>query len=119
MALKNLFHRLTTPVEVLDEEPPLGFLSGRAGVSSIADVVPRRPATVIGEITSVRIVPKVGATWLEVTISDGTGKMVAMWTGRTSIAGIEPGQRLVLSGRASATGPGGRLLVYNPLYELL
>lgn len=119
MVLKNLFHRSTPPVEVPDEEPPLGFLSTRAGVSSISDVVPRRPATVIGEITSVRVVPKVGADWLEVTISDGSGKLVAMWTGRREIAGVRPGQRLVLRGRASATGPGGRLLVYNPLYELL
>ena len=119
MALKNLFHRLTAPVEVLDEEQLREFCSSRPGVSPIAEVAPRQPATVVGEITSVRIVPKLGATWLEVTVSDGSGKLVAMWTGRRKIAGIKPGQRLVLTGRASATGPGGRLLIYNPLYELL
>lgn len=119
MALKNFLHRLTTPVQVLDEEQLREFCTSRPGVVAIADVEPRLPSTVVGEISSVRIVPKAGAPWLEVTISDGTGKLVAMWTGRRRMAGIKPGQRLVLTGRPSATGPGGRLLIYNPLYELL
>lgn len=119
MALKAFLHKLRTPVEVLDEEQLREFCTARPGVVRIADVVPRHPATIVGEISSVRIVPKTGASWLEVTVSDGTGKLVAMWTGRRKIAGIKPGQRLVLTGRLSTSGPGGRLLVYNPLYELL
>ena len=119
MALKNFLHRLTAPVEVLDEEQLREFCTTRPGVVPIDQVVAREPSTVVGEISSVRIVPKAGAPWLEVTVSDGTGKLVAMWTGRRRIAGIKPGQRLVLTGRPSATGPGGRLLIYNPRYELL
>jgi hypothetical protein len=120
VALKNLLHKLRTPVEVLDEELLREFCANRPGVVPIAEVHPRQPATVVGEIASVRIVNRPdGAPWLEVTITDGTGKLVAMWTGRRKIAGIKPGQRLVLTGRASPTGPGGRLMIYNPLYELL
>ena len=119
MALKNLLHRLTAPVEVLDEERLREFCATRAGVVSIADVVPREPATIVGEIASVRIVTKGETPWLEVTVTDGTGKILAVWTGRRRIAGIKPGQRLVLTGRPSPAGPGGRLLLYNPLYELL
>ena len=119
MALKNFLHKLTASVEELDEEQLRDFCTNQPGVVSIRDVVPRQPSTVVGEIASVRIVNKAGAPWLEVTISDGTGKLVAMWTGRRKIAGIKPGQRLVLSGRASPSGDGGRLLVLNPLYELL
>ena len=119
MALKNFLHKLTASVEELDEEQLRDFCTSRPGVVSISDVVPRQPSTVVGEISSVRIVRKAGAPWLEVTVSDGTGKLVAMWTGRRKIAGIKPGQRLVLTGRSSPSGPGGRLLVYNPLYELL
>jgi hypothetical protein len=119
MALKNFLHKLTASVEELDEEQLREFCTARPGVIPIKEVVPREPATVVGEISSVRIVNKSGAPWLEVTVSDGTGKLVAMWTGRRKIAGIKPGQRLVLTGRASPTGPGGRLLIYNPLYELL
>ena len=119
MALKNFLHKLTASVEELDEEQLREFCTARPGVIPINEVVARQPATVVGEISSVRIVNKAGAPWLEVTVSDGTGKLVAMWTGRRKIAGIKPGQRLVLTGRASPTGPGGRLLIYNPLYELL
>jgi len=120
MALKNLLHKLRTPVEVLDEELLREFCANRPGVVSIAQAVSREPTTVVGEISSVRIVNKPdGAPWLEVTISDGTAKLVAMFTGRRKIAGIKPGQRLVLTGRPAPNGPGGRLMIYNPLYELL
>jgi len=119
MALKNFLHKLTASVEELDQEQLREFCSSRPGVIAIERVVPREESTVVGEIASVRIVNKAGAPWLEVTISDGTGKLVAMWTGRRKIAGIKPGKRLVVSGRAAPTGPGGRLLIYNPRYELL
>jgi hypothetical protein len=104
---------------VLDEEQLREFCAERPGVSAIANLEPRQPATIVGEIFSVRMVRKAGSPFLEVTVSDGTGKVVAMFTGRRGIAGIKPGQRLVLTGRPSPTGPGGRLLLLNPLYELL
>lgn len=119
MALKNFLHRLTASVDELDEEQLREFCTSHPGVLPIAEIEPRQPTTVVGEIASVRIVRKAGSPWLEATVSDGTGKLVAMWTGRRKIAGIKPGQRLVLTGRPSPSGPGGRLLIYNPLYELL
>ena len=119
MALKNFLHKLTAKVEELDEEQLREFCASRPGVVPIESVVARDPTTVVGEISSVRIVTKSGSPWLEVTISDGTGKLVAMWTGRRKIAGIKPGARLVVTGRASPTGPGERLMIYNPTYELL
>ena len=120
MALKKLLHKLTAPVEVLDHEQLREFCSSHPGVEPIASVKARTPTTVVGEIVAVRIVPKHdGSPWLEATISDGSGKLVALWTGRRRIAGVKAGQRLVLTGRPSPSGPGGRLLIYNPLYELL
>lgn len=119
MALKNFLRKFTASVEELDQEQLREFCTSRPGVVPIAEVIPRQPTTIVGEIASVRIVTKAGAPWLEVTISDGSGKLVATWTGRRKIAGIKPGQRLVLTGRTSPSGPGGRPLVYNPRYELL
>jgi hypothetical protein len=120
MALKKLLRKFTASVEELDGEQLREFCANRPGVLSIGAVVAREPLTVVGEISSVRIVKKHdGAPWLEVTVSDGTGKIVAMFTGRRKIAGIKPGARLVLSGRSSPSGPGGRPLLYNPRYELL
>ncbi len=120
MALKRLLRKLTAPVEDLDEENLREFCTSRPGVTSMCDLEPREEVTVVGEITSLRIVPRPdGSRWLEATVSDGTGTMVAMWTGRRQIAGFKPGQRLVLSGRGSPPGAGGRLVIVNPSYELL
>lgn len=119
MGFRDQLQRLTTPAEVLDEERLREFCSNRPDVVPIRNVHARQLVTVVGEVVSVRVVPKVGTSWLEVTLSDGSDRMVAMWTGQRRLPGIEPGRRLVVSGRASAIGPGGRMLVMNPRYELL
>ena len=119
MALKNLFKNLTTPVTQLDAERLRKFCESRPGALSITDLPPRVEGTVVGEITSVRIVPRAGSPSMEATITDGTGSILVVWTGRRKIAGIAPGRRLVVSGRGAATGPKGRLLMFNPSYELL
>ncbi len=120
MAFKNLLHRLTAPTDVLHEEQLRELATNHPGVQAIADVQPRVETSVVGEIVSVRLVPRPdGSPWLEATITDGTGRLAVLWTGRRRIAGIAPGQRLVVSGRPSPTGPGGRPLIYNPAYELL
>ena len=119
MALKNFLPKRTARVDDLDEQQLRAFCMAHPGVVPIESVIARDPTTVVGEISSVQVVTKSGSPWLEVTISDGTGKLVAMWTGRRKIAGVKEGARLVVTGRASPTGPGERLTIYNPTYELL
>ena len=119
MALKKAFRRLTAPVEELDAERLRAFCADRPDVITIAAVQPRQEVTVAGEIASVRIVPRAGSPSLEATITDGTGTLVAMWTGRRRIAGVAPGKRLVVRGRGMPSGTGGRLMLFNPNYELL
>lgn len=114
-----MLHRLTTPIDQLDKERLREFVLTVPDVTAIGALVARQEANVVGEIQSVRIVPRAGSPSLEATITDGTGTLVAMWTGRRRIAGIAPGKRLVVTGRGSPTGPGGRLLLFNPRYELL
>jgi hypothetical protein len=65
----------------------------------------------------VRIVPRAGASALEVTISDGRDSVTAVFLGRRKIAGVSPGRRLVVGGVAGKHG--SRYLVYNPEYQLL
>jgi hypothetical protein len=120
VALRKMLHKLTTPVSELDREELRDWCSHLPGTVTVAEAQPRRELTVAGEITFLRIVPRPdGSPWLEATVSDGTGSIVVMWTGRRSIAGIRGGQRIVVTGRGANTGPGGRLLIYNPRYELL
>ena len=120
MALKGRLKRLTAPVGELDRERLRQFCAGIDCAVPIAEVGPREEATVVGEISSIRIVPRPdGSPWLEATITDGTASLVAMWTGRTRIAGITSGRRLMVSGRGALGGSGRRLVIYNPRYELL
>ncbi len=119
MALKKMFQRFTTPVSELDIERLRKFCSTKEGVTPIAELSARAEGTVVGEIGSVRIVPRAGSPSLEATITDGSGSLVVVWTGRRKIAGVAPGKRLVVSGRGAPSGPKGRLLILNPRYELL
>lgn len=120
MALKKAFKRLTTSVSELDRDRLRQFCSQIEGTTCICDAQPRAEVTVVGEIANVRIVPRPdGSPWLEATVKDGTGSLVVMWTGRTHIAGIVAGRRLMITGRGAPKGRGGRLLVINPYYELL
>jgi len=121
MALKKFFHQLTAPVSELDSERLREFCSSLPGVTPIGEVNARELMSVVGEITSLRIVPRAGSPSLEAAISDGTGTVIAVWTGRRRIAGIAPGKRLVVSGRGAPENgrADGRLLILNPSYELL
>lgn len=116
-----LFKKLRTPIEEHDRVRLADFCASIEGVVPIATVEARQYASVVGEITSVRIVPKQdGSPWLEATIKDGSGgALVAMWTGRRRMPGVRTGRRLKLSGRGAPSGISGRLKVLNPEYELL
>ena len=115
-----LFSKLRTPIAEHDRAKLADFCAAFPGTVPIASVKPREYATVVGEITSVRIVPKTdGSPWLEATIKDGSGAVVAMWTGRRRMPGIRTGRRLKLKGRGAPSGTGNRLKVLNPEYELL
>ena len=119
MAIRDLFRRLTISDAELDRERLRQFCQGLTGVTAIGEAKPREEVTVAGEISSLRIVPRAGTPSLEATVNDGTGSMVIVWTGRRRIPGVAPGKRLVLTGRGTPQGPGGRLTVFNPRYELL
>ena len=119
MAFRKLLQRLTTSDAELDRERLRQFCQDVPGVTPIGEAEARKEITVAGEISSMRIVPRAGTPSLEVTVKDGSGTLVVVWTGRRHIAGVAPGKRLVLSGRGTAQGTGGRLSVLNPRYELL
>ncbi len=119
MAIRDRFKRLTKSNEELDRERLRQFCEDVPGVTAIGDAEPRQEITVAGEISSLRIVPRAGTPSLEATVNDGTGSLVVAWTGRRRIPGVAPGKRLVISGRGAPQGPGHRLTIFNPRYELL
>lgn len=119
MSLKKKLRDLTTPISELDAEKLRQFCAGHSQCCAIGTAQPRQEVSLVGEISGLRIVPRAGSPSLEATISDGSGAVVAVWTGRRRIAGVAPGKRLIINGRGAPLGPGGRLLYYNPRYELL
>ncbi len=120
MGIRSFAKRLSTPMADLDNESLRLFCGGQASCTQISEIEARSEITVMGEIASMRIVPHNGSPWLEATVSDGTGHLMVMWTGRREIAGVTPGKRLMVTGRAAPTRPGSRTMrLMNPAYELV
>jgi hypothetical protein len=116
MALKKMVERLTKPVEEIDREQLTAFCDARH-LTAMDTITPRTRVRVGGEVRSVRIVPRAGAPALEVTVSDGRGAVVGVFLGRRKIAGLSPGRKVAFEGVAARDGK--RVLVFNPVYELL
>jgi hypothetical protein len=87
------------------------------GDTSIADAPLRQRTKIAGEVTSIRVVPRAGSPSLEVSVNDGTGLAVAVFTGRRNIPGIGPSKGLVLHGVARQER--NRIVLLNPAYQLL
>jgi hypothetical protein len=87
------------------------------GIPPIAESRGRVPTKLCGEVLSMQVVPRAGSPWLEVTVGDGSAKAVAVFTGRTRIAGLDIGRGVVLDGVAGVED--GRLQLLNPAYTLL
>lgn len=85
--------------------------------TAIADVVARRPVRVVGQVVRMRARPTGGQPSLAVTVSDDTGSVVAVWTGRRAIGGITLGRSVMLDGVPRIVGE--RLEFVNPAYTLL
>jgi RecG-like helicase len=117
VALKNIMSKLTKPVEEHDREKLVQFCAQLGGCCAIAELQPRTVAKVVGEISSVRIVPRAGAPALEVGVTDGRAILTAVFFGRKKVAGVSPGRRLVVEGMVAPLG--NRVYMYNPVYELL
>lgn len=83
----------------------------------IADVRPRQHARVAGRIVAVRVESLDAAPQFGVQVDDGTGRIDAVFMGRRSVPGIEPGAQLAIEGTVCASEALPR--IFNPSYELL
>jgi hypothetical protein len=79
----------------------------------IADLRPRRAGTVVGVVKRIRLEP---GKLFEVTVEDGTGELVASWTGRSSLRGVGLSSALRLTGTV-AEDPEGRRKMRTPAWE--
>lgn len=108
--------RLTATVDQLDRARLQERYQG-LGVSQIGAAAARVPLRLAGEVKELRVVPRAGWPSLEVTIADGTGRAVAIFTGTRRLAGLALGAGILLEGVARTQG--NRLVLLNPAYTLL
>jgi hypothetical protein len=124
LGIRKFAEKFTKPVDEQDREQLVTWCAERGG-TPLNGLTLRQPVRVVGEIRSVRIVPRAGAASLEATVQDGRGTMTAVFLGRRKIAGLSPGRRVALEGvatkhRSPGNAEGGKdSLMYNPVYELL
>jgi RecG-like helicase len=114
--MKSLGQRLRASVQEL-ERTRLVERFGGLGLTSIADLAARQPVRIGGEIHRVVIAPRHGVHNLEVVVSDGTGSITAVFTGRRSIMGVEHGRAVILEG--VAVPERDRNVMFNPAYTLI
>jgi len=92
--------------------------SGRHGGTPVTSLPNRCRATLCGTLRSVTVEPAATSCTVEAELFDGSGSVRLRWIGRSSIAGIEPGRQIKVTGTVSHCSNGSRV-IYNPSYELL
>ena len=87
------------------------------GTVKVAEAAWRTRVKLAGRVTSVRIHSSAGgARGTVAELSDGTGTMTLVFTGRT-VAGIQPGTRVVVEGMVG--NEDSRLAIVNPSFEIV
>jgi hypothetical protein len=107
--------RLVTDAEDLDAED-LQEDVGRSGAQPVVTCCHGDPVTVTGRLRSVVYTPKETVPTVAAELFDGSGSVHLVWLGRRRISGIEPGRSVVARGRIAEQD--GRLVIFNPWYEL-
>lgn len=114
--LKKLRKKYSQSIDDIEDER-LRTRSADLGVTRIADVPARVPVLLGGEVQGLQVVPRAGSPSLEVTISDGSGRAVAVFTGRRRLGGVDCGRRILIEGVSREER--GRILVVNPSYTIV
>lgn len=114
--LKKLRSKLTQSINDIEGER-LQDRFKDLGVQPISTAPTRTHVLIAGEVQGLQVVPRAGSPSLEVTISDGSGRAVAVFTGRRRIGGVDPGRRLLIEGVGRTER--GRLILVNPAYTIV
>ena len=118
MGLRDRLKGLSASTDELERDR----LSDRFGDAAhgqvpLVDAPLRTRICVAGEVSGIRVVPRAGSPSLEITVDDGSARLLVVFTGRKRIAGVEPGRAIVLEGVSRHEG--GRRVMLNPAYTLL
>ncbi|MEV7416119.1 OB-fold nucleic acid binding domain-containing protein [Streptomyces sp. NPDC089919] len=112
---RRMLERLSTSQEEL-LSAELQEDAEAAGCTRIGDCHDRQIVKVTGTLRTVTLRPRAGVPALEAELFDGSAALDVVWLGRRSIVGIEPGRKMIASGRIAMSH--GRRVLFNPKYEL-
>ncbi len=116
MGLRDIASRLKSKPEDLDTER-LKARFATFDLTPISSLQCRTSSRIGGEVKRMRVAPRHGTPALEIVLSDGTADVVAVFTGRRHIEGIEHGRAVVIEGIAREEH--GRRIMLNPAYTLI
>jgi hypothetical protein len=116
MGFRDIGKRLRASVEEIDDARLQDRFAGKQ-LTPIEGLPLRVPVRVGGEVTRMRITPRSGTPALEVVVSDGTGDLTVLFTGRRAIGGMSNGRGVLFEGVAHTER--GRTVLLNPAYTLL
>ncbi|MEZ5203173.1 MAG: hypothetical protein R2701_01940 [Acidimicrobiales bacterium] len=114
--LKKLRTKLTQSIDELEGERLQDRLKD-FDIQPISEAPTRVPVLIAGEIQGLQVVPRAGSPSLEVTISDGSGRAVAVFTGRRRLGGVDCGRRVLIEGVGRKDR--GRMVLVNPAYTIV
>lgn len=87
------------------------------GLVRMNEIELRTKVLFAGEVQGLQVVPRAGSPSLEVTLSDGTGRVVSVFTGRRRLGGVDVGRRVLVEGVVRRER--ARLVVMNPAYTIV
>ncbi|MCQ4083029.1 OB-fold nucleic acid binding domain-containing protein [Streptomyces sp. RB6PN25] len=112
---RRMLSRFSSTQEELQSQE-LQQETAAVGCTPIRQCQDREVVTVTGTLRAVTLRPRAGVPALEAQLFDGSAALDVVWLGRRSIAGIEPGRKIIASGRVALNR--GRPVLFNPKYEL-
>lgn len=114
--LGRLSARLTQSPDESDAAELAGSLR-EVGGDRVADCERGELVTVTGRVRTVQSGGGDDCLGVTIELFDGTEALEVCWLGRRSIAGIDTGRHLRVTGRIGVRG--GHKIIFNPRYELL
>jgi hypothetical protein len=109
--------RAAAAVAANGEPTPDAAPDAHTGFLPMGRIRHRQRVRVSGRVHSVRVQPWAGVPAFEATLVDAEqGAITAVFFGRRSIAGIEPGTEMSIEGAVGSHQ--GRLAILNPTYEI-
>jgi RecG-like helicase len=97
-ALRRIFGGFTRSDEERLDEETREWAETIPETDRIKECPTREPVRISGVVRRLTLRPSNGSITLEAVVSDGTGEVTAMWTGRDHIPGLALGTQVVLEG---------------------